>query len=191
MRSPKLVLVVLGAVLAASGADAQGTKADYERAQGLRERYQYLTTRVADAPVWIGKTSRFYYRVTIKGGHEFVMVDATTQQKQPAFDHARLAAALTKASGTDKPYNPTRLPFNVFTFSEDEKSIDVSIERARWMCTLADYVCKSQDSNFRAPFGGRRPGLGAASLAPKRRRVRPTRRCRPMASGKRSPKTTT
>ena len=83
--------------------------------------------------MWIGKTSRFYYRVTIKGGHEFVMVDATTQQKQPAFDHARLAAALTKVSGTDKPYIPTRLPFNVFTFTEDEKSIDVSIERARWM----------------------------------------------------------
>src|SRR5688572_17554609 len=98
MRSLRLMLMVLGALLAAHGAYAQGTKADYERAQGLRERYQYLATGVADAPVWIGKTTRFYYRVTIKGGHEFVMVDATTQQKQPAFDHARLAAALTKVS---------------------------------------------------------------------------------------------
>jgi dipeptidyl aminopeptidase/acylaminoacyl peptidase len=166
MRSLRLVVMVLGAVLAARGAGAQGTKADYERAQGLRERYQYLTTAVADAPVWIGKTTRFYYRVTIKGGHEFVMVDATTQQKQPAFDHTKLAAALTKVSGTAKPYIPTRLPFNVFTFSEDEKSIDLSIERARWICALADYTCKPQDSNFRPAFGGRRPGLGAASLAP-------------------------
>ncbi len=138
MRSIRLVLpIMLGAVLAASGA-TQGTKADYERAQGLRERYQYLAAGVADAPVWIGKTSRFYYRVTIKGGHEFVMVDAATQQKQPAFITPGSRRRSRKCPARRSPTARRGCRSSIFTFNDDEKSIDVSIERARWICTLAN-----------------------------------------------------
>ena len=37
------------------------------------------------------------------------MVDADTQRKTPAFDHEKLAAALSKATGTS--YTATTLPF--------------------------------------------------------------------------------
>jgi hypothetical protein len=48
---------------------------------------------------WIENTHRFWYRKVTRGGYEFVMVDADTLRKAPAFDHARLAAALSKATG--------------------------------------------------------------------------------------------
>ena len=42
--------------LLAPAAGAQVTRADYERAFGLRDRYQYATTGVAETPAWIGET---------------------------------------------------------------------------------------------------------------------------------------
>jgi dipeptidyl aminopeptidase/acylaminoacyl peptidase len=125
------------------------TKADYERALGLRDRYQNLAIGVADGAAWVGKTGRFVYRKSVAGGHEFVMVDAETQQKRPAFDHARLAAALAKETG-DK-HTAQQLGFNSFSFTEDEKSIELTLDQARWKCTLAEYSCtKTEPRPLRA-----------------------------------------
>ena len=104
-------LSVLSAALvvfsAPSVALAQVTIADYQRAQSLRQAYEAASIFVPDTPTWIGATHRFYYRRSLANGHEFVMVDADTQQKQPAFDHNRLADSLSKASA--RTYSPTRL----------------------------------------------------------------------------------
>src|SRR5689334_24450900 len=78
---------------------AQITLADYQRAQSLRQTYESAAVNVPDTPTWIGTTHRFYYRRSIANGYEFITVDADTQQKQPSFDHARLAESLSKASG--------------------------------------------------------------------------------------------
>jgi dipeptidyl aminopeptidase/acylaminoacyl peptidase len=145
-RSSLVVAALLGF---ATAAHAQVTKADYQRAQGLRERYQNLAVNVPDPAVWVGKTNRFVYRKAIKGGHEFVMVDAVTTQKQPAFDHARLAASLSTVAGTS--YQATRLPFNAVRFGEGERTLELTIEGSRWTCTLADYICRNQDIPV---FGG-------------------------------------
>src|SRR5512135_3518603 len=57
------------------------TQGDYERAAGLREKYQAAIVDIAEPATWIEKSSRFYYRKSVKGGHQFVLVDAETQQK--------------------------------------------------------------------------------------------------------------
>ena len=57
---------------------AQVTRADYERAAGLRRRYDGLAVNIVDRPTWIGKTNHFWYRKSVKGGNEFVLVDAET-----------------------------------------------------------------------------------------------------------------
>src|SRR5437773_11821765 len=41
---------------------AQVTQADYERAAGLRNKFQGLAVNIVERPTWIGKTSRFWYR---------------------------------------------------------------------------------------------------------------------------------
>jgi dipeptidyl aminopeptidase/acylaminoacyl peptidase len=63
---------------------AQGTMADYNRAQGLQKRWSPLVVDSPDAPVWIEGTSKFWYRKTVKGGTEVVVVDAATLERRPA-----------------------------------------------------------------------------------------------------------
>src|ERR1035441_1691233 len=49
-------------------------------------------------PHWFQNDTRFWYRNDLKGGaKEFILVDAERGNRQPAFDHQKLAAALSKA----------------------------------------------------------------------------------------------
>jgi dipeptidyl aminopeptidase/acylaminoacyl peptidase len=140
-------------------ANAQGTPADYERAAGLREKYQGLVVNAPDRANWIEKSSRFWYRKAVKGGYEFVMADAETRAKKPAFDHEKLAAALSESlpSG-DEAITALRLPFNEITFVDGERAIEVNARGSRWRCDLAAYKCKKSDAPAFGRFGGRAGG---------------------------------
>src|SRR5438876_2725654 len=116
---------------------AQGIAADYVRANGLRTKYEGLTANVPGPATWIGTSDRFWYRRTVKGGAEFVIFDADTRQKRPAFDHQRLAASLSAATGHS--YSATTLPFNGFTFADDERALEATFDGASWRCGLTDY----------------------------------------------------
>ncbi|GBC77273.1 Prolyl tripeptidyl peptidase [bacterium HR08] len=119
---------------------AQGMRADYERAFALRERLEGLALNIVDNIEWIENAPRFWYRRTVKGGHEFILVDAETLTKRPAFDHARLAAALSSATG--RSYMPMTLPFSTLTFVDQERAIQFTAAGATWRCDLADYTCR-------------------------------------------------
>ena len=130
---------------------AQGTQADYARAQGLREKYQNLVVNAPGPATWIEGTSRFWYRKAVKGGYEFVMADAEKLAKGPAFDHAKLAAAL----GTK--YKAETLPFQSFDFVDHESAITFAADGSMWRCTLSDYACRKTGP---APQGLGRGGRG-------------------------------
>ena len=68
-------------VVAPMWAGAQGTAVDYARAEQLNQRLQGLVTGVAERPVWIANSNRFWYRVSVKGGNQFVLVNADTKAK--------------------------------------------------------------------------------------------------------------
>ena len=144
--------VAAAMVFAAVSARAQGTAADYARALELRDRWMYLTTNLAESASWVGDTQRFSYRKTVRGGFQFVVVDATTLDKRAAFDHEKLAAALSKETG--ETYTALRLPFDDFRFSPDERSIDVGFTGRFLSCRLTDYVCTPRQS---PRGGGRQP----------------------------------
>src|ERR1051326_506343 len=91
------------------GAQAQGTLADYERAQGIRAKARGLVVDVPGEPTWIGKTEHFWYTRSVKGGTEFMLADAGEGTKRPAFDHDRLAAAISAATG--EKCTGLKLPF--------------------------------------------------------------------------------
>jgi dipeptidyl aminopeptidase/acylaminoacyl peptidase len=136
---------------------AQDTRADYERASSLREKTQFLALNVVDRAGWIEKTSRFWYRKTVKGGYEFDIMDAQSLVKKPAFDHQKLATSLSAASGED--YSPLNLPFMVLTFVDNEKAIEFVAGEYRWRYNLADYSCEKIGPAFRrqgeSPFAPR------------------------------------
>ncbi len=128
-----------------------------------------LVGNAAETPRWIDRTHRLYYRRTIKGGHDFILADADTKTKQPAFDHAMIAASLS--SGTGKTYGALTLPFNAFDFVDGERSIQFVAENATWRCTVADSAChKATPAELQqgGSRGGRGGGRGAGAGAPGR-----------------------
>jgi dipeptidyl aminopeptidase/acylaminoacyl peptidase len=147
-RASGLALILLALPALAAG---QGTPADYQRAMSLRDKYQPLALDIVGQVSWIGSSHRFWYRKTVKGGAEFIVVDAETQAKSPAFDHAKLAAGLGAANGGT--YTAVTLPFNTFTFVDDDKAIEFTVNGAGgrdeaagtpgvWRCALETYTCR-------------------------------------------------
>src|SRR5439155_21496162 len=100
-------------------ASSGGTRADYARADSLRARTQNKLFRAKVEPHWFAGNTRFWYRNDLPGARrEFVLVDASLGRRMPAFDHARLAAALTKATG--RAVTPDRIPIEQLEFRETE-----------------------------------------------------------------------
>ena len=118
---------------------AQGTLADYERAQTLRKQFEGLTLNLPGRTNWIEKTNRFWYRKSVKGGNEFVLVDAETLAKDPAFDHDKLAASLSAATG--EKYKAVVLPLTTFTFVDNQRAITFIAGDSRWRCDISNYTC--------------------------------------------------
>ncbi|HEX9699688.1 MAG TPA: DPP IV N-terminal domain-containing protein [Acidobacteriota bacterium] len=148
-----MALVVSFVLLAGAPALAQGTIADYQRAMGLSDRFEGLAVEIPDVPTWLEGTSRFWYRTSVAGGNEFVLVDADTNTQGPAFDHARLAASLSAA--LDEEYTAITLPFRTIEFVDGEQAIEVTVEGDVWRCELAAYACQATGRQ-----GGGRGGRG-------------------------------
>jgi dipeptidyl aminopeptidase/acylaminoacyl peptidase len=141
MRPTLSVAIVLTLAIASlPAADSPVTRADYDRADALRAKYEALAVDIAGPATWIGKTGRVWYRKAVTGGHQFVIVDARTTRKQPAFDHDRLAAGLSDAGAGD--YTGLTLPFNTFSLVDNENALSVTVDGSTWKCRLSDYACE-------------------------------------------------
>ena len=144
-------VLLLGLVLLPVIANAQGTPADYERAANLRKQFEGLALNLPGRTNWIEKTNRFWYRKSVKGGNEFVLVDAETLTQNPAFDHEKLAVSLSAATG--EKYKALDLPFMVFTFVDNERAIEFIVGDNRWKCDLTNYNCTKLGPADRRGFG--------------------------------------
>src|SRR5690348_7532169 len=144
--------LIAACVLALSAAPlhAQGTLQDYQRAQQFLPGNLRHTVYLADVnPHWIEKTSRFWYRRSAPNGSEFILVDPEHNASAPAFDHSRLAEALSHA--TKQEYSPSDLPFREFDFVDDGKGIRFSIDNAEWSCSIVNYNCTKSSSESKRP----------------------------------------
>lgn len=144
---------LLTSVYAQSG-DKQLTEADYLRAErfaswNLSDRIH----RTSVDPEWIDD-DRFWYRISIPKGHQFIYVDPDQQLREPAFDHERLASALSEsAEGTFEPYD---LPFRAFEYTAGRQAITFTFDNSRWNCVItgAEYQCEGpEDPPDRIPGG--------------------------------------
>jgi dipeptidyl-peptidase 4 len=90
-------------------------------------------------PEWLDG-DRFWYRNTIAEGHEFVLVDPARGTRERAFDHERLARALTEATGTEQ--DPFALPLRVLRPLDDGRGLGFELDRRRWECDVVEYRCE-------------------------------------------------
>lgn len=133
-------IVVACSFLTLPLATAQGRLEDYQRAERFLPGNVRHLVYIADVnPHWIEKTNRFWYRKVGLQKTEFVLVDAEQNTSGPAFDHERLAAALSRAAKQD--YTASALPFSEIEFQDSGKAIHFSVGEAQWSCVLATYEC--------------------------------------------------
>ncbi len=135
-------------VLAVESA-AQGTLADYQRSVELTGKWRPYTAGAAGPVRWIGD-SHFWYQRSTATGHEFVLGD-TSGTTRLAFDHERLAKAVSAETGDD--LKPSRLALLDLQFSEKENTIEFFLSGDRWRIDLATYTAKR--------LSQRSPGIGA------------------------------
>ena len=150
MRSLIAAALFLAASLpGAAQSRASISVADYERAEKF---LGYNTTPlVFNGPVranWL-PGDRFWYRNSSPNGAEFVLVDAAKGTKVPLFDHAAVAAALTRSMG--RPVTVTRLPFTQVTVSADSSAISFDSDGKRWTCDVQGKGCTSTDRPATVP----------------------------------------
>lgn len=129
---------------------AQGTAADYARADSLTRRFQNLVADVAERPVWLD-ANRYWYRKSVVGGNSFVLADVRTKAKAAAFDHARLAASLNAL--TNQRYTAITLPFSEITF-DGATAVRFATAGSAYSCTLAEYTCTRTGAAPSPAFGG-------------------------------------
>ncbi|MBP7571914.1 MAG: DPP IV N-terminal domain-containing protein, partial [Acidobacteria bacterium] len=154
-----LVPILAACALAAPGAawaqaPRQLTAADYQRAQRLLDaNVTPLVLGPAVRPAWL-PGDRFTYRTTVERGTEFVLVDVARRTRGPAFDHAAIAAALSRATGAG--HDPYRLPFRTFTFVRDGAAISFRAAGKVWECDVAGKACRAAEPAAAARAGGQR-----------------------------------
>ena len=102
-------------------------------------------------PNWFANNTKFWYRNDLKGGaKEFILVDTTAGTRLPAFDHTKLAASLSTATGN--AYASDHLPFSAIEFSKDGKSITFKAATGVWSCDLSTYAITKTGTASASPL---------------------------------------
>src|ERR1043166_7586872 len=142
--------VLLGNILPSAALTQAGrtlTADDYARAErALGPTVAPLVSGIPGRPIWL-PDGRAAYRVSTPTGGQFVMVDPRRRTRAAAFDHARLAEAMSKALG--RRVTGDSLPFSSFDLSPDGQLTFES--EKRWRCDLTAYRCRAAEGTRREP----------------------------------------
>ncbi|HET9433308.1 MAG TPA: DPP IV N-terminal domain-containing protein, partial [Chitinophagaceae bacterium] len=126
---------------------------------------QKLVDRGNVSPNWL-PGDKFWYRVLTPTGSEFILVDPAKGTKTAAFDHEKLAKALSSVSG--RSLTPSMLPFQSINYSPDGKAITFNADRKQWKYDLASGSVTSDtaiNANAQRGQGGSR-GRNIEVLSP-------------------------
>ena len=153
-----LVLALAATLAVPAVAGAQGrtlTAQDYAQAErfvgyNANPLLDHAVTRVT----WLDD-GRFWYRDHDATGDQFMVMDAATADARPApaFDQARLAAALSKATG--KAVKADKLPVTEFSVAADG-GYQIEVRGKRFLCDPKIDGCTEVVAK-----GGQEPGVAS------------------------------
>lgn len=148
MLTPRLRLVLSIALVAAPCAFTNAQQVSYTRAEQLLDWNTTLLVSGDEVhPQWMLDGARFWYRNKTASGAEFVLVDPVRGTRALLFENTRLAAAMSIANDTS--YDPTKLPFRTFKFTNDgknEREIEFTANKKRFLCDISSYQCAIHDT---------------------------------------------
>src|SRR5215467_16236104 len=109
---------------------AKPVKANYElAARWTTAKVGKLVFDVAVTPHWMDSGDRFWYSFENSSGRKFYLVDPAKKTKSLVYDPAKLAAALTTATGL--PYDSQHLPITTLRFVKGELAIQFEVNVPR------------------------------------------------------------
>lgn len=148
-----LIFLVTGPELLAQ----EVTEEDYQRAERFLATHTSPLVHNAPSGFQWQQDNLLVYRNSIDGGTEFILANPATGNKERAFDHLRMANALSAELEDD--VEPLNLPFRNFRFSDDMESITFHIRDTEYTCSLDDYSIESKSADTEV-------GLNNESLSP-------------------------
>src|SRR5687768_1431338 len=137
-------VVVLAALVATSSSTLHAqsgrmTAAEYDRAVNLLG--PNLTGLMIGGTVtanWL-PDGRFWYRAQTASGNEFRLVSPGAKRIAPAFNHQRVAIALSAVSGS--AMSATQLPFQQIDFNARLDSVSFDVGQRRFRCDVSGNTC--------------------------------------------------
>ncbi len=140
-RSVVLCLALMPLLSATAAPLAAPTPAQYAQAMGLSDHYASLVDRQPTAPVWVDAGHFLYRREVARSNQlpaiEYRLVEAASGRNTLAFDHARLAAALTQAGA--KAVDAGRLQLEKPVLKQQRLSFQLA--KLGWQCDLLRDRC--------------------------------------------------
>ncbi|MCK7554679.1 S9 family peptidase [Chitinophaga sedimenti] len=122
--------------------DREEVAVNYKSAAELDSLVRNKAYRTGVRPRWQSGKNAFWYKNLLQDSTaEYVYVDATAGTRQLAFDHARLAAGLSKATG--KPQDAAKLQLTDIVLAKD--GILVETDGKWYNCHPGSYEVKPQE----------------------------------------------
>jgi dipeptidyl-peptidase-4 len=127
------------------------TDADYAHAeQFLGYNTAKLVTGTVEHLTWLAPQGsagerlpeeRFWYSTMTPDGPRIMLADPAHKTQALAFDHDRIAAALSQATGGS--FTAAKLPLSGFELSPDAKTAIFHVRGERWKCDIPASTCAS------------------------------------------------
>jgi dipeptidyl aminopeptidase/acylaminoacyl peptidase len=164
-----ILLTVTGSIIEAQQEQdrhSQNTAASRRRGQMQREVQGVYKTRIT--PHWFAGDTRFWYRNELSGDtSEFILVHTGKGTRQKAFNHIKLAEAISKA--TNDKYTADKLPFDYIEFIDDDRTILFNAVEKTWKCNLDTYEVSPSETTMTVteeePLRGRRRNPGRSRFS--------------------------
>jgi dipeptidyl-peptidase 4 len=149
-------------------ANAQGTAEDYARSAGIGGIIASHVYKANLRPHWLDDT-HFWYRNDLKGGvrEYFIVTAEPTPVRKPAFDHVKLAAALSTA--LNRPVSADKLPIDNLKQDATVGGLGVIIQSGSSVFSIgSDYTLTRVKSELGKlnPIAPHRPNLVSRDAGP-------------------------
>ncbi len=162
-----IALVLLCSGVAFAQAGRVYTDADYAQAEKfMNYSTAPLALHVVRAPTWM-PDGRMWYRDAGTKGNTIMLVDPVAGSKRPAFDQAKLAAALQPFSQAATPIDPYHLPVYDLSFQDSGRAVVLTAFGQRLACSLVEPVaCRLLDKSRPSAEDGSGHAHGGEVLSP-------------------------
>ena len=140
-----LICCAAASASAQEGTGRQYTAADYAQAEKMTAyNLAPLVYHTVTRPVWV-EGDRFFYKDRGPEGFTYILVDAAKGVSAPAFDHAKLAAAVVAAK-PGATVDEHQLVVSDLRFDGSKEVAIVSAAGSRLRCEVSgDVVCKIEE----------------------------------------------